>query len=387
MYGFFKPLPFMGKKIDRIRHVFTPTVRVGYAPSFENSRYGFYDSYVNVPQQTRVYYSRYEGYMHGNAPQKMRGDVNFAIKNNIEAKVASKKDSTGFRIISLIDDLSANMSYNMAADSFQWSPLTGNIRLKLSKNYTLNLNGTFEPYTYQLNESGSPVKVSTPRWKAGKGFARLVRTGTSFSYTFDNTTWSKWFGKDKDKKENSSTEDKDPFAPKDDMSSFAEDEFDRTSGNEQTAGGNGGGRLRDVKKETGEYDSDGYLKNTIQWSLNFNYNVTLSESSDRTRFNYKTMEFPREFRHTFDFGGRISPTKSWNFNFTSGYDFQAKKIANLLFSISKDLHCFQIEASLRPIGYPSSYLITLRASSSMLADLLKYKKQNAGYSGGNPDWY
>ena len=389
MYGFFKPL--FGKKVAMIRHVFTPRLSVGYAPGFGSARYGFYGSYTDVAQQRANTYSHFEGGLFGNAPQNMRGDLSFGIKNNIEAKVASKKDSTGFRIVSLVDDLGANMSYNMAADSFQWSNLTGNIRLKLAKNYSLNLSGTFDPYTYQV-VNDAPLRVSTPRWKAGKGFARLINTGTSFSYTFDNDTWGKWFGKDKDKKKTAvdsldeldDDEDRSPF---DDDMDFGRDEFDRTRKNEKKKSADSGGRLRDAKQETGEVDSDGYVKNTIKWSLTFNYNVTLAQVGDRNRFNYETLEFPREFRHTFDFSGRLTPIKSWNFNFTSGYDFQAKKIANLLVSISKDLHCFQIEASLRPIGYPASYLITLRATSSMLADLLKHKKQNTGYTNGNPDWY
>ena len=40
--------------------------------------------------------------------------------------------------VSLIDDLSANMSYNMAAKERPWSDLSINLRLKLTKSYTFN---------------------------------------------------------------------------------------------------------------------------------------------------------------------------------------------------------------------------------------------------------
>ena len=53
----------------------------------------------------------------------------------------------------------------MAADSFKWSDLSVGLRLKLSKSYTLNLNGQFDTYTY--DENGHRVDI--PRWKAGKG--------------------------------------------------------------------------------------------------------------------------------------------------------------------------------------------------------------------------
>ena len=48
-------------------------------------------------------------------------------------KVKSDKDSTGVRKISLIDDLSASMSYNFAAATRPWSDLSMNLRLKLTK--------------------------------------------------------------------------------------------------------------------------------------------------------------------------------------------------------------------------------------------------------------
>ena len=41
--------------------------------------------------------------------------------------------------MSLIDDLSANMSYNMAAKERPWSDLSINLRLKLTKSYTFNI--------------------------------------------------------------------------------------------------------------------------------------------------------------------------------------------------------------------------------------------------------
>ena len=39
LYGFYTPL--FGKKIQTIRHVFTPTVSFNYAPDFGTSRYGY----------------------------------------------------------------------------------------------------------------------------------------------------------------------------------------------------------------------------------------------------------------------------------------------------------------------------------------------------------
>ncbi|MDD6209607.1 MAG: putative LPS assembly protein LptD [Bacteroidales bacterium] len=373
LYGFYKPLPFLGKKLNMIRHVFTPSVSFSYAPDFSAARYGFYDNYTSINANgtvNEVSYSPFAGQLF-NAPGKgMNGLITMSVQNNIEAKVASSKDSTGFKIVSLIDNLQLGMSYNMAADSLNWSNLSATLRLKLLKNTAFSISGSFDPYTYRLNSDGKPYKANVPRWKAGKGFARLQTTSTSFSYTLDQNTLSKWFGKDKDKKSTGQTPTADQGA---DMNNTGED------------GAEGGtperGRIREAKKSDGEYDADGYYVNKIQWSLTANYSLSLAYGD----FDVSKMEYKRRFTQSLDFSGSISPIKSWSFTFNSSYDFIAKGISYLSCSITKDIHCFQIEANLMPVGPYKSYNISIRATSSMLRDVMKYKKQSSYRD--NLDWY
>ena len=180
LYGFFKPLPFLGNKVEMIRHRFEPSVSFSAAPDFASSRFGFYEHYVyqdaNGNDQEYIY-SPFSHNMYGVPGHGKQGNVSFQLNNNLEMKVRSDKDSTGFKKISLIDKLSLGMSYNLAADSFQWSDLSASIRLKLSKSYTLNLSGMFDTYTY--DENGQRLDI--PRWKAGKGIGRLRSTSRSFS--------------------------------------------------------------------------------------------------------------------------------------------------------------------------------------------------------------
>ena len=135
-----------------IRHRFEPSVTLSYTPDFGKARYGFWkelryqDQYG---QEQSLSYSPFEDGIFGTAPSPgMSGSVSFQLDNNLEMKIKSDRDSTGERKISLIDKLSLGMSYNMAADSFKWSDLSASLRLKLSKSYTLNLNATFDTYTY-----------------------------------------------------------------------------------------------------------------------------------------------------------------------------------------------------------------------------------------------
>ena len=95
--------------------------------------------------------------------------------------------------VSLIDDLSANMSYNMAAKERPWSDLSMNLRLKLTKNYTFNMNAQFATYAYTFDKSGNVVTSNRTEWSYGR-FGRFQGYGSSFNYTFNNDTWKKWFG-------------------------------------------------------------------------------------------------------------------------------------------------------------------------------------------------
>ena len=209
LYGFFKPWKMFGDKVEMIRHVFTPSVSFSYAPDFGQSRYGYYDTYTYTDEKGEVRtveYSPYQGMAFGVPGKGMQKSFNFAIDNNVEMKIKSDKDTTGVKKISLIDQLSANMSYNAAAETRPWSDLSMNLRLKLTKSYTFNMNASFATYAYQYDERGNIIVGDRTEWSYGR-FGRFQGYSGSFSYTLNNDTWKKWFGP-KDEKEDKGAKDK-----------------------------------------------------------------------------------------------------------------------------------------------------------------------------------
>ena len=104
LYGFYKPLPFLGDKIEMIRHVFTPSVSFSGAPDFGSSRYGFWQTYTKIDANGRrqdVEYSPFSEGMFGTVSRGKQGVVSFNMSNNLEMKVKSDRDTTGVRKISL----------------------------------------------------------------------------------------------------------------------------------------------------------------------------------------------------------------------------------------------------------------------------------------------
>jgi lipopolysaccharide assembly outer membrane protein LptD (OstA) len=332
LYGFYTPIrAIFGDKIDRIRHVITPSVGFSYRPDFGNPFWNYWDTYNK--NGSEVVYSRFENALYGTPSRGESGSINFSLANNLEMKVKEKMDTVTnepiYKKISLIDNFSFSGSYNLAADSMNWSNISANIRIKIFKDFNINLSGSFEMYKYALNTSGNPVRVNTLRWSAGE-LPRLIGTGTSFGYTLNNATFKK---KDSDKKPNDSADKKD--------------------------------------QEKNKEDIDGYQKLDIPWNLRFDYSVRYGNST----FNKDKLEFDRIFTHNLNMSGNISVTKKWKINFSAAYDLNANEITYSQIGISRDLHCWTMSARVVPFGPYKSYDFSIRVNSSLLSDL-KYEKMS-----------
>ena len=360
LYGFYKPWKIFGDKVQAIRHIFTPSISFSAAPDFSSPRYGFWKtlSYVNERGETVTEKcSPFSNGIFGTVSQGKQGTVSFSVTNNLEMKVKSDRDSTGVRKISLIENLSANMSYNMAADSMKWSNLNTSILIKLTKGFNLQMSATWDTYTYQLDSYGNPVRVNKPRWTVGKGLGRLSSTGTSFSYTFNNDTFKK---KNKKKNDNKQPQPQPNTLPPDPN----EEPEDDTASEESDT----------------QFGADGYAIWEVPWSLSINYSVNYGYGS----FNKKKMEYNGRFTQNLSFSGNINFTKNWSVNFSASYDFDAKQIAYMNCNITRDLHCWSMSASFVPVGPYKSYNFHISVKSSLLQDL-KYDKRGNSYS--RLDWY
>ena len=375
LYGMYRPMPwFGGKKIAAIRHVFTPTVSFSYAPDFSQSRFGFYDSYVKTDANgnvSTVSYSPFSGMMYGTVGQGMTGSVTMDVANNIEMKVRTDKDSTGYRKISFIDELGGSLSYNMAAKRRPWSDLNLRARIKLTKKYTYSMNAVFATYAYEKDENGRVYVGDHTEWSRGR-FGRFQGTAQNISYPISNETFRKLFGK----KHRTTTSDDELDEELDE-----EEETDPTMQNvdpDRKKGKTGANQ-----ESNGDVDEDGYLKFSLPWSINIGYGVTIRENA-QGRFNDKRMRYPYKLSHTLNFSGNIRISEGWNINFSSGYDFNMHKLSMTTASLSRDLHCFQMSCSMVISPY-TSYNFTFACKAGTLADALKWKKQSS-YS-SNIDWY
>ena len=364
LYGFWVPnRKLFGDKIQAIRHVITPQVSFSYSPNFGARRYGYYDSYQYTDASGNVKlveYSPYQDELYS-VPGKYKTEmISWDVSNNIEMKIKSDKDTTGYKKISIIDELGASMSYNAAADYHRWSDLSLRLRLKWWKNYTFSMNAQFATYAYELDANGKPYVGNHTEW----GYGRLPRfqgMSQNFSFTLNPEKLKKWFGRKDDKDDDKVSVDSD--GPDTNIESNMDDDLEK-------------GKYAAKKKRgnIAETDDDGYMSFNMPWSLTIGYGITMRENT-AGKFNTKTMRYPYKFTQTLNFSGNIRISDGWNINFSSGYDFENHAMSMTTASLSRDLHCFNMSASVVLAPY-TSYNFTFRCNAATLTDALKYDKRS-----------
>jgi len=357
LYGFYVPVrKIFGDKVDRIRHVFTPSISFTYHPDFGAPNWGSNRSYIQYQQISDLYwmnqpkqisYSPFAGGLYGYPSPGKSGSVGYSFGNNIEMKVKTKSDTTDepvYKVVSLIDNFSVSGSYNLAADSLNWSRIATNLRIKLpfSKSYTLSLSASFDPYLYGANWQNINKLRSFPKF-----------LGTNFSqnFTFNNDT----FKKKKDKNNANKGPDTDQQSDSTMLPTLP--------GQDTTYTHNA------HKKEA--MDKDGFERPQFKWSVSVNYGVQYGAGA----FNAQRREPEMRLTHQLSMSGTLSPTPKWNINWSTAYDFPSKRFTQLNIGITRDMHCWTMSAQLVPVGPYTSYSFRIAVKSSLLQDL-KYQKQS-----------
>ena len=387
LYGFFIPnRKLFGDKVQAIRHVVTPSVSFSYAPDFSASRYGYYKTYQKTDKDgnvSLVEYSPFQNGLYGVPGRGKTGSISFDLSNNVEMKINSESDTTGLgKKISLIDELGGSMSYNMSAKVRPWSDLSTRLRLKLTKSYTLNLNAVFASYVYEADSVGATPRLSEHQtyWGLGK-IGRFQGISQNLSYTLDNSKITNLIKRLRGEKVEKKDDNRNRRNDEDDDLDDLDDDIETNLDNSLEEGKHG---ARKENAGKGETDEDGYLAFSLPWSISLGYGITMREDNNVKRFNYQTMRYPYKFTQNLNISGNLRLSDGWNISFSSGYDFDNKKISMTTASLSRDLHCFSMTCSVVLAPY-ASYNFSFRCNASTLTDALKYDKRSS-YSNA-VQWY
>ena len=397
LYGFYTPLKklFPKGRVEKFRHVITPSISISYHPDFGSSTWGYYGSYdqpvytnelddkgkkiqkvdeAGNPIYQHQVYSRFANGIYGNATQGTSATLNFGVDNNLEMKIINKDDTTGkepYKVVSLIDKLEITGGYNFAVDSMNWSPFRVNLRLKFPKlnNYTLTLNTNLDPYMYELNALGTPIRTNKQYWHNGM-FPRWDGFRWNFSYTFNNSTIKKW---------------KEAIAKRRGLASTSSGNSDNEEVNMDAIEKGEDGLDKNAKQDNKKKEKvdDGYVKTEFPWSFSINY--SLAYAPGRT-FNYEKMYYDMEWINSLSMNGNIGLGKGWKVSASMTYNFEYMRVTSCVFNISRDLHCWNMSASINPIGPFKSYTFHIGVNASILSDL-KYDKNSSQSTNSRVNWW
>ena len=374
VYTFFRPnRALFGDKIDAVRHVMTPSVSFSYSPDFGAEKYGYYDwvEYYdeNNDRIERHDYSRFEGSLYGAPGRGESGSLGFSLGNQVEMKVRSDRDSTGFRKIPILESLNFSSSYNFLADEFKLSPISMSGRTKVLGT-NISFGARFDPYALDTsyNAAGTRTVRRVDRFELAenKRLARLDNANLSFGYSFGSETFKKKKGEEEAEEEVPPVDEEEDNPFLDPMNDVMDD---RDPMNQEP--------LREI-----EEGDDGYVKFDIPWNISLNYNMRLVP--DQTKFNEDRMAYGHKVTADIGLSGRISLTQKWDLNMSTGYNLERGEIAHTNLRVNRNLHCWNMSFNISPFGQYKSFFFSIAINSSLLRDL-KYEKRS--HPRDNPGWF
>ena len=327
-------------KVQAVRHTITPSVGGSYMPDFGNQKFGFYNVVQADSLGGYTIYSPYSDNAYGVPGKGASASINFSLKQSLEMKVLSKRDTSGVKKIKIIDDLSLSGSYNFLADSMGLSNISASIRTTIYGNFGINLSATIDPY--QVTPQG--VRINKLMWAKGLP-GRIMNTGWSFGYTFKSRN-------DKSK------------AAINDINTIPPEYFNPFS--------DPYGLMDPVLRR--QYMAQTYYDFSIPWNLGFNYVISYSAQY----VNNGTTGYKKNVNQTIGFNGSVNLGEKTGISFTSGFDIQNRKLTTTSISITRDLHCWQMSFVWIPFGSHRSWSFNIGVKAASLADL-KYDKSQSMY--------
>jgi len=324
-----------GKKFQTIRHVIRPSVNYGINPSFEK----YYDEYIIDADGNTREYSRFEGGFFGVPGNNFSSSIGISINNVLEAKIRDK-DSTAIepKKIKLLNNLNFNTSYNIAADSLNWSPVRMTSGMSLFEDkLNINVGATFDPYA--INDQGNRIN------KFHSGGFRMTSANINMGFTFTSKN-TKEKSKERDNSSSGGRTD-DLFGRVDD---FADSSFD----NDQD----------DEDNEEEEVTKSSFYNNKMPWDIRFAHSLTYNNNQGQKEISNNSLMF----------SGNVSLSKKWKIGGSSGYDFKNTGFTYTQLRFERDLDSWKMNFNWVPFSTRASWYFFIGIKSDLLKDL-KYDKR------------
>jgi len=333
MFGFGK-----NSNIKAIRHEVRPQISASYTPDM-NGRF-FYNTQVDTTGRKNRYSVFSNNTIATPFGEGQFGGLSFSVDNILQMKVKNKKDTSedANKKVTLLDGLSIGGSYNFLADSFQLSYLNMSARTNLFDKFNITASTTLDPY--QHDSLGARTKDLV--WKdKSLTLGRLLGGSLSISSQFQGGDQKKAVD---DRKKLSNTVN--PYT---------------------------GMPLTEEQAEAAYISNNPaeFADFSIPWTISFGYSLRIQSVFNRLEKQYElTMSSDVNLNGTI----RLSP--KWQIGYNGIYNFSTKELGLLSFSISREMHCWQMSINVSPVGRNRFFSIMISPKSAMLRDIKVNRTRN-----------
>ena len=319
IYGTFTGLNW--GPVRALRHVITPTLSMAYRPDYAEPRFKYFRSVQTDSTGKKELYSIFRNAALGGPGAGKEGSLNFTLGQVLMAKLLKKTDSSAKpKNVNLIDNLNLRGGYNFLSDSFQLSDLQLSLNTRLLGKVGIQFDAAWDPYA--RNAKG--VSVNTFEWTLNRRPLRFNQFRLSLNTGLNPEVL-------KGKKSPAQAARRDRFTE---------------------------GEWGDIQNRYGDfYDFN------IPWNLSLNYNYSLNKSGLIPVVN-----------NVINFSGDLSLSPQWKIGYNTGYILNRKAFSFSQFTVTRDLHCWQISFQWIPDGLRKSWMFTLNPKSGILQDLKLNKK-------------
>ena len=334
IYGTFE---FKKGRLKAIRHTIRPSISFSYRPDFAD-RYNEQVRQSSDPKDLVTYSPFGEGTsVYGSPSSGLSNSIGISVNNVVEAKVAPKdpESEEEDKKVTILNNLNFSTSYNMAADSLRWAPLSTTAGTRLFKDkLALNVNASFD--FYQTNDSGQRINKFNP------GLFRLTSANMTANYSLSSRSLN---GNDK---ESDITASSNGNQNTPDVLGKGIDPTNRFASDPASPQNS-----QDDEKTAELYHAK------IPWTLNIAYSALYTNTGLRSGIN----------SHSLMFGGDLELSPKWKVGFSSGYDIFSGGLTFTRLNFSRDLDSWKLNFNWVPFGKNQSYTFFIGVKSSVLKDL------------------
>ena len=331
LYGILPANGFLG--IEAFRHTITPMISYNYTPDFSSDRWGYYGTLITHDGK-KIRYDKFSNEVYGGAGSGESQSISFGIGNIFELKTAKDPTDTTSQSnkIQLLN-FSVSSGYNFARDSIKLSDMNASFRTQVSD--LLDFSGSANYTFYDIDRYGNSINKYLS--SAGKGLFRI----TNFNFTIST---------------NLSPEKLRPSA----------------GGQQQLQPVNTGDMSRQINKglDMINPNAETSADYSIPWNLgfSFNYNSNMRNPAYQT----KTASMMANFS--------MNLTKKWKFTIYGNYDFETKQVSAPQVTVNRDLHCWEMNLTWRPLGLYRGFYFIIRMKAPEFQDI-KIEKTDGQFSG------